>query len=91
MIFKMALLNQFPVCLPPKMISKAISNIFANAVAYTIPGGTISVYFDNRNLVIENECLPIPSEHLKKFLSPFIVQIMPEIKKTAEMVLAYIS
>lgn len=71
MIFKMALLNQFPVCLPPKMISKAISNIFANAVAYTIPGGTISVYFDNRNLVIENECLPIPSEHLKKIFEPF--------------------
>ena len=27
MIFKMTLLNQFPVCLPPQMISKAISNI----------------------------------------------------------------
>lgn len=26
MIFRMALLNQFPVCLPPKMISKAVSN-----------------------------------------------------------------
>ncbi len=71
MIFKMTLLNQFPVCLPPKIISKAISNILANAVAYTIPGGTISVYFDNRNLVIENECLPIPSEHLKKIFEPF--------------------
>ena len=71
MIFKMTLLNQFPVCLPPQMISKAISNILANTVSYTIPGGTISVYFDNRNLIIENECLPIPSEHLKKIFEPF--------------------
>lgn len=71
MIFKMALLNQFPVCLPPKMFSKAFSNILANAVAYTIPGGTISVYIDNRDLIIENECLPIPPEHLKKIFEPF--------------------
>lgn len=70
-IFKMALLNQFPVCLPPKMFSKAFSNILANAVSYTIPGGTISVYIDNRDLIIENECLPIAPEHLKKIFEPF--------------------
>lgn len=71
MIFKMALLNQFPVCLPPKMFSKAFSNILANAVAYTIPGGTISVYIDNRDLIIENECFPIAPEHLNKIFEPF--------------------
>ncbi|MEY8332315.1 ATP-binding protein [Lachnospiraceae bacterium 47-T17] len=53
------------------MFSKAISNILANAVAYTISGGTISVYIDGRDLIIENECLPIPSDHLKKIFEPF--------------------
>lgn len=71
MEFKIALLGSFPVCLPKKMFSKAVSNILANAVAYTIPGGRISVYVDNRNLIIENECLPIPLEHLKKIFEPF--------------------
>ena len=69
--FNIALLDCFPVCLPKKMFSKAISNILANAVAYTVPGGKISVYIDNRNLMIENECLPIPTEHLKKIFEPF--------------------
>lgn len=71
MEFNIALLDCFPVCLPKKMFSKAISNILANAVAYTVPGGKISVYIDNRNLMIENECLPIPTEHLKKIFEPF--------------------
>ncbi len=71
MIFKMSLSDQLPVCLPPKMLSKAVSNILSNAVAYTIPGGTISVYIDNGSLIVENECLPIPTEHLKKIFEPF--------------------
>lgn len=71
MIFKIILSDQFPVCLPSKMFSKAVSNILANSVAYTIPGRTICVYMDNRNLIIENECSPIPNEHLKKIFEPF--------------------
>lgn len=71
MIFKITLSDQFPVCLPLKMFSKAISNILANSVMYTTPGGTICVYMDNRNLIIENECSPIPNEHLKKIFEPF--------------------
>ncbi len=69
--FKMTLSDQFPVCLPSKMFLKAISNILANSVAYTIPGGTICVYMDKHNLIIENECSPIPNEHLKKIFEPF--------------------
>ena len=71
MEFNIALIDCFPVCLPKKMFSKAVSNILANAVAYTISGGTISVYIDGRDLIIENECLPIPSDHLKKIFEPF--------------------
>lgn len=71
LVFKMILSDHLPVCLPKKMFSKAISNILANAVAYTISGGTISVYADNRNLTIENECSPIPDEYLRRIFEPF--------------------
>lgn len=69
--FEITLSDQLSACLPPKMFSKAVSNILANAVAYTIPGGKISVFIDKRNLVVENECSPIPTEHLKKIFEPF--------------------
>lgn len=70
-LFKLDLPNNFTVCLPPKMFSKAISNILSNAVAYTAPGKSISVYINGRKLMIENECQPIPEEHLKRVFEPF--------------------
>lgn len=57
--------------LSPKLFSKAVSNILANAVAYTSPAKTVSVYFDGRTLVIENECTPIPPEALPHVFEPF--------------------
>ena len=70
-VFKMDFSDDFAVCLPPKMFAKALSNILANAVAYTAPDKAISVYTSERKLVIENECEPISAEQLKRIFEPF--------------------
>ena len=59
------------VHLPQGMIEKAISNILANAVSYTKPDGTIYVSCKGQRLIIENECTPIPPEHLAHIFEPF--------------------
>ena len=70
-VFKMDFSDDFAVRLPPKMFAKALSNILANAVAYTEPDKAISVYTSERKLVIENECEPISAEQLKRIFEPF--------------------
>lgn len=69
--FKLDLSGSFPVELPPRMFGKAVSNVLANAVAYTEAGKTISVYFANSALSIENECMPLPAEALRHVFEPF--------------------
>lgn len=69
--FSLDLLDAFPAVLPPHMFGKVVSNILANAVAYTEAGKTISLYFDERNIIIENECVPIPIENLRHIFEPF--------------------
>ena len=69
--FRLDLSCSFSAVLPPKLFCKAVSNILANAVAYTNPGKTVSVFFDGRALVIENECTPIPYEALRHIFEPF--------------------
>lgn len=59
------------VCLPRGIIEKAISNILANAVSYTKPDGTITVSCAGQKFVVENECAPIPPEHLVHIFEPF--------------------
>ena len=61
----------YTVHLPQGMIEKAISNILANAVSYTKPDGVIHISCKGRQLVIENECIPIPPEHLAHIFEPF--------------------
>ena len=61
----------FAVHLPQGMIEKAISNILANAVSYTKPDGTIYISCKGQRLIIENECTPIPPEHLTHIFEPF--------------------
>ena len=61
----------FAAHLPQGMIEKAISNILANAVSYTKPDGTIYVSCKGQLLIIENECTPIPPEHLVHIFEPF--------------------
>ncbi len=69
--FCLELPDSFEAVLPPQMFGKAVSNILANAVAYTETGRTVSVYFDGRDIVIENECIPISKEALRHIFEPF--------------------
>ena len=69
--FCLELPDSFEAVLPPQMFGKAVSNILANAVAYTEPGRTVSVYFDRRDILIENECVPIPKETLRHIFESF--------------------
>lgn len=69
--FHLSLPQHFGVCIPPKMFAKALSNVLSNAVAYTDPGSRIFVYMNGRTLTVENECSPIPEEHLKQIFEPF--------------------
>ncbi len=69
--FRLGLPDSFETVLPPQMFGKAVSNILANAVAYTESGRTVSVYFDRRDILIENECVPIPKEALRHIFEPF--------------------
>lgn len=70
-IFHIDLSGGFTAWLPPKQFGKAVSNILANAVAYTNPGKTVSIYFDGSALIIENECTPIPADALQHLFEPF--------------------
>lgn len=69
--FCLELPDSFETVLPPQMFGKVVSNILANAMAYTEPGRTVSVYFDGRDILIENECVPIPKESLRHTFEPF--------------------
>ena len=69
--FKINIASEMQVCLPPKTFAKAISNILSNAVAYTEQGKAIVVTLNGHNIIVENECQPIPTEHLKRIFEPF--------------------
>lgn len=69
--FRLDLSNGFSAMLPQNLFSRAVSNILANAVSYTEKGKVVSVYFDERSIVIENECAPIPAEDIKRLFEPF--------------------
>ncbi|GIO84640.1 hypothetical protein J25TS5_15720 [Paenibacillus faecis] len=56
---------------PPELFGKALNNLVSNAVSYTQRGHSVMVYCDADHLVIENECDPIPEEHLKELFKPF--------------------
>ncbi|MCI8557790.1 MAG: HAMP domain-containing histidine kinase [Lachnospiraceae bacterium] len=70
-IFRLELPDSFQRVLPPQMFRKAVSNILANAVAYTEPGGRVLAFFDGHDFLIENECIPIPEESLRHIFEPF--------------------
>lgn len=70
-IFKSSLENASSVMLRPNLFRKALSNVLTNAVLYTDGGKKISVSFNENRLIIENECIPIPKEHLKHIFEPF--------------------
>jgi len=63
--------DPYIVHLPQGMIEKSISNVLANAVSYTKPEGRIVITCKGQQLIIENECTPIPPEHLAHIFEPF--------------------
>ena len=69
--FSLDLPEQFPAVLPVGPFSKAVSNVLANAVAYTETGKTVAVYMDENRLIIENECVPIPDDEIRRLFEPF--------------------
>lgn len=69
--FSLSLPESFTATLPISSFSKAISNVLANAVAYTETGKTVTVFMDGRSLVIENECVPIQSSEIHRLFEPF--------------------
>ena len=69
--FSLDLPEQFPASLPIGPFSKAVSNVLANAVAYTESGKSVSVYTDGRSLVVENECTPVPAGEIQRLFEPF--------------------
>ena len=69
--FILDLPEQFTVTIPVGPFGKAVSNVLANAVAYTEAGKAVSVYMDGRSLVIENECNPIPDSEICRLFEPF--------------------
>ena len=69
--FSLNLPEQFAATIPVGLFRKAVSNVLANAVAYTETGKTVSVYIDGRNLLIENECAPIPDSEIRRLFEPF--------------------
>lgn len=69
--FSLDLPEKFSTTLPVSAFSKAVSNILANAVAYTKAGKSVSAYIDGRSLVIENECDPIPESEVCRLFEPF--------------------
>ena len=70
-MFSLDLPEQFPATLPAGPFSKAVSNVLANAVAYTEAGKVVSVYMEGRSLVVENECKPIPDDEIRRLFEPF--------------------
>ena len=69
--FSLDLPTSFTVTIPVEPFSKAVSNVLVNAVAYTEAGKAVSVYVDGRNLIIENECTPIPDGEIRRLFEPF--------------------
>ncbi len=69
--FSLNLSEPFSATLPAISFGKAVSNVLANAVAYTEAGKSVSVYMDGNRLVIENECDPIPDNEIRRLFEPF--------------------
>ena len=63
--------NSFIFKLNKTLFTKALSNIISNAIKYTDEYKKIRIYFKDKSLVIENECIPIPKEHLENIFKAF--------------------
>lgn len=63
--------SDFSAKLPVSAMEKVLSNIISNAVKYTEPDCTVRIYFCDKNIVVENECIPIDENNLSHIFEPF--------------------
>ncbi len=63
--------TSFEITAPPKLLGKALSNVFSNAVQYTVPGAHLTIYCKHNQLFVENECQPLSKDQLIKIHEPF--------------------
>lgn len=63
--------NSFNIKVDEKLFSKALSNVISNAVKYTDEGKKIRIYIEDKKLIVENECTPIPKDHLEHIFEAF--------------------
>lgn len=59
------------VILPIDSMTKAISNVISNAVKYTEEKKNIYIEYKDNQLIIENECNPIPMDQVDKLFEAF--------------------
>lgn len=63
--------QDFEADIPKDLLSKALSNVFSNAVKYTGADGEIHVYLAAQQIVVDNECKPLTEEELSHIREPF--------------------
>lgn len=61
----------FSAKFPVSAMEKALSNIISNAVKYTKPQHKVRIFFNNKSIVVENECEPIQPDDLSHIFEPF--------------------
>ena len=69
--FNVDISNSFNVQFAVGSLERVLSNLLSNAVSYTPQGGSIWVYLNGRELMIENECEVIPAEQLSHIFEAF--------------------
>lgn len=70
-VFDLNIPHNFYVKVSVHAFSRAVTNIIANAVAYTEQRKKVFVYLKENTLVIENECIPIDKWELLHLFEPF--------------------
>lgn len=57
--------------IPAKHLAKALSNVISNAVNYTDEDKSVTIYFEQRRIIVENECTPLSDEEISRIYKPF--------------------
>lgn len=69
--FHLKIQGDCPVHVSKRSLEKLLSNVFSNAVSYTMPEHHISVVLSASRITIENECIPIKAGDLPRLFEPF--------------------
>lgn len=63
--------REVTLTLPRVTFGKLVANVLSNAVAYTQPGDSVRIFTAGRQLVVENQCVPIKEEEIPLLFEPF--------------------